>query len=362
MTVCGPVAPEALGMTSMCDHIFYDGMGWYSGMGAKWEAGAGKRTAHPLPIQNGDKVALENVGMLHRNTFLAQDATRQDDEAAMARELALFRQGGGGAILDAGVTGSRLGEISAVKRISEQTGVHVAAAAGFCIGDTWPDAPRGLGLTGYYNRMRQEAEQGLEGTGIKPGCLALMLGNGGEDGKQALKAAVRVSLETGLLLVLRVLDEAGFPEILRVLRENGADMARILVNDVSCVDRPGFKDVIRDPSLYRVNTDRAKRILDAGCAVGQNFPNTDGMEMLGGYDAGDWAQMSGLVSLISEGYCDQIVLGNDCRARIMLHHFGGEGFCRMLYYTLPMLRDAAGVSDYALRRMTADNPARLLAY
>jgi phosphotriesterase-related protein len=72
--------------------------------------------------------------------------------------------------------------------------------------------------------------------------------------------------------------------------------------------------------------------------------------------------MSGLISLINQGYCDQIVLGNDCRARIMLHNFGGEGFCRMLYYTLPMLRDTAGVSDYALRRMTADNPARLLAY
>jgi phosphotriesterase-related protein len=385
MTVCGPIAPEALGVTSMCDHIFHDGAGWYGRAAASAgapteEAPPGRTTeeappavsapANPLfPVRFEDKVCLENVGVLHRNTFLARDALRQDDEAVMARELSLFRQAGGGAVLDAGVAGNRLGGALALRRISEPTGVHVVAAAGFCLGDAWPEAPRLSDLDGCYRRLLEETERGLGDADVRPGCLKLVLDGLSGSGEQALKAAARVSLETGLLLILRFFRgaltetaETEFPEALRILKAEGADMARVLFNGVSCVDRPGFREVIRDPSLYRVNTDRARRILDAGCAIGQNFPNTEGMELWGDYDAGDWAQMSGLVSLIGEGYCDQIVLGNDCRSKIMLHGFGGEGFCRMLYYTLPMLRGAAGVSDYALRRMSEDNPARLLAY
>jgi phosphotriesterase-related protein len=356
MTVCGPADPGDLGVTSMCDHVLYNGEGRYRRMGA------GTLTGRPFPVDRGDRISLENVGILHRNTFLARDALVLDDEEAMARELALFRQAGGGAILDMSVAGSRLGDAAGLRRLSEQTGVLLVASTGLCLGDAWPDAPKNLGFDGYYDWMLGEVEQGLRGTDIKPGCVTLTLGGWSEDGKRALEAAARVGLETGLLLALRVMEAADIPEVLGILRETGADMGRVLISDVSCVDRPSFKDVIRDPSLYRVNTDGARRILDAGCAIGQNFPNTDGMELWGGYDAGDWAQMSGLVSLIDGGYCDQIVLGNDCRAKVMLHGFGGEGFCRMQYYTLPMLRDAAGISDYAIRRMSAENPARLLAY
>ncbi|MDR1204058.1 MAG: hypothetical protein LBL26_01055, partial [Peptococcaceae bacterium] len=199
MTVCGPVAPETLGVTSMCDHIFHDGAGWYG----KAATTAETETARLFPVRGEDKVRLDNVGILHRNTFLARDATRQDGEAAMARELALFRQAGGGAVLDASVAGNCLGGAGALRRISEQTGVHVVASAGFCAGDAWPDAPRGLDLAGCCDRLRQEAERGLGDTGVRPGCLKLLLGGLDEDGEQALRAGARVSLETGLLLVLR---------------------------------------------------------------------------------------------------------------------------------------------------------------
>ena len=157
-----------------------------------------------------------------------------------------------------------------------------------------------------------------------------------------------------------VTSNSSWPRTLEILRQENAVLSRVIVSGAPLVDRPPFKEAIRRLERYRVNTEMAKRILDQGMCLSVEFTNTAGAELLGEYDAGDWAQLSGLVELISQGYAGQIVLGTDCCGKTMLRRGGGEGYCRLFYYTLPMLCDAAGISDYAIRQMLYANPMRLL--
>jgi phosphotriesterase-related protein len=356
MTVSGPVAPENLGFTSMHDHIMFNG----SVLGKRLRASL---PPHKLPISEHDKVSLDNVGILHRNIILAWDALNQDDEDAMTREVALFKKAGGDAILELSVPGILL-DTAAAKRISEKTGVKVVVSTGFYTGDSWPENLHGKTVSEYRAHMLYEIQNGVQRTDIHPGHLKIGLENLDQDEENALRAAAQVGKETGLALTIHPCAKCGgdSPHILRILKEEGMDITRVVMAHTSFSDKPPFAHVIRHPSDYRVNLDRAKALLDTGCTISKEFLNTMGLELIGEYDGGDWSEMSGLVRLIDQGYCKQIVIGNDCCGKIMLHNFGGEGFCRMLYYTLPMLRDVAGVADYALRQIFCENPARILSY
>jgi len=354
LTVTGPIEPSGLGFTSMHDHLMFDG---------RYLVERHRRNMpdNPFPIERSDLVTLENVGILHRNIFLCDDAHNQADEEALVGEVADFKAAGGGAILEVSAPGIAIDPASN-RRISERTGVHVIASTGLYSWDSWPDELRDLNVDGHYKRMMNEVEHGVGGSDVLPGHvkIAMEYFNTGEE--SALRAAAHVAAETGFSLTVHPSSGTGdLMRILSVLKEEGMDLERVVMAHTVVVDKPSFAEVIRRPESYRVNIDTALRMLDTGCTICKEYMNFFGLELLGSYDAGDWADMAGLVQIINRGYEKQIVLGNDCCAKIMLRRFGGEGYCRMLWYTLPMLRDMAGVSAHAIHAIFYDNPARLLA-
>ena len=355
ITALGPITPAALGLTSMHEHLMFDG----SVFGRRLR---GQLPPHALPIDEHDKVSLENVGILQRNVLLAWDALNQDDEALLLAETADFKAAGGGAMLELSVPGVRL-DTGEAKRISAATGVHIILSSGFYTADSWPPELHGLGVAGYYERMTQEIERGIGDTGCYPGHLKIALETLERDEEHALRAAAQVASDSGLSLTIHPSVRAGGDSALlpKILQEEDTDLSRVILAHTQLVDRPAFSEAIRRPELYRVNIENAKRLLDQGLNLSLEFTNSAAAELLGEYDAGDWAQLAGLTALLSQGYAGQLVLGNDCCGKIMLRRRGGEGYCRLFYYTLPMLRETAGVSEYALKQMLYENPARLLA-
>ena len=70
MTVSGPIAPESLGLTSMHEHIVYNGCIYRE----RWMKHLPPEDQ--LPVKPNDKVPLENI-YHHRNNFiLSWDAVR----------------------------------------------------------------------------------------------------------------------------------------------------------------------------------------------------------------------------------------------------------------------------------------------
>jgi phosphotriesterase-related protein len=356
MTVCGPISPDEIDLASMSEHVMYDG-------GFLRERLRGRLRPHCLPISEGDKVCLENVGILQKNCALAWDALRQDDEAAMQKEVMLFGGLGGRTILDLSVCGTRL-DAAALRRISAAAGVSIVASTGFEASDARPaefsDASAGPG--GYLRHIRKEIREGIDGTGVRAGHVYVGLLDFGPAEECALRAAAMACGESGLSMTVKLWRGTGCAgRAMKILADEGADLSRVIFAGVPLTTTPGFADALREPSLYRPDTEAAKAILARGCSISHEFSNMMGLELADEYNAGDWAPICALVALIREGYAAQIVVGTGCAGKIALHRSGGEGFCRLIYRGLPVLRDAAGVSDYALRLILRRNPANLLS-
>ena len=252
MTVLGPIAPEGLGTTSMHDHIMFDG----SVLGKRLRS---NMPPHNLPIHADDKVSLENIGMLHRNTILAWDALNQDDEEMLTAEVADFKALGGDAILELSVPGLAL-DITAEKRISKKTGVHIIVSTGFYVSDSWPKEYKGKSRKQLYEHMMHEVQNGVHGTDIKPGHIKIGLDSMSEDEENALRAAVHVARETGLSLTIHPSLKAGSDVVhhLTILKEEGMDLTRVVMAHTKMITLPTFAEAIKHPELYRVDIAGAK--------------------------------------------------------------------------------------------------------
>ncbi len=355
-TVLGEIGPEELGLTSMDETVFYDGSA--ACLESRKAVSPGFCPREWLPIRDDESVSLQNVGMLQRNALLSLDAFRQTDEKALEEELHLYKAAGGQAVLSLG-SGSipRDSASEAARRLSTSTGVHIVEA--YHLADAWSQAQHGRTAREYLAQVLGD----LRDAQVMPGHLTVSRLHGGEDAVSVLQAAARAAVETGLSLTVRLCGDSHrqAADVARVLKAEGLPPERVVLAGLPLFTKPSRPEAIRNPSSVSLDTESARRQLDSGYNVSVCFENAMGGELAGDYDCGDFLQFAGLYSLVEQGYCEQLVLGNGCRGRIMLHTSGGEGYCRLLYYVLPMLRNAAGLSDYAVRQMTVENPARILA-
>nr|WP_288886869.1 phosphotriesterase [uncultured Blautia sp.] len=355
-TVCGDIAPENLGFTDMHEHIMFNGA----------DMGASCRPAMPtdLPVKYEDKVSLENIGFLKRNFPLVADAMDLNDEEAMTREVQEYKDSGGDSMVELSVPGIRL-DVKAVKRISQKTGVNVITATGYYVESSWSGKYDGWSIRQFYDHMIDEIENGIEDTQIKPGCVKIALNDFTEAEEKALRAGGQAAKDTGMSITVHP-DYAygGTPgEIVEILVEEGVDPEKIVIAHMETTVKRPMKEMVLYPEKWGLDLDVAKRVLDKGANFSVEFLSGDiGLEALGTAPIPDWMKMAGIVRLIQQGYSRQIVLGTDMCVKTMCRQFGGEGYCRLTKFGVPALKKYGEVSDLAVRNMTVNNPARILAY
>ena len=355
-TVLGEIEPSALGLTSMDDALFYDGSA--ACLAARKSVSPDFCPREWLPMRDDDPVSLQNVGMLQRSALLSQDAFRQTDEKALEKELRLYKAAGGQAILSLGSGSIPRGlAAEAAQRLSASTGVHIVQACD--LSGAWGQAPQGKTAPEYFAQVMGD----LQDAPVMPGHLTISLSHGGGDEDSALRAAARAAAETGLSLTVRLCGDGRRQTVCvsRALAEAGLSPERVVLAGLPLFTKPSRSAAIQNPSSVALDTAFAQRQLDSGYHLSVCFENAMGSELAGDYDCGDFLKFAGLYDLVEKGYCKQLVLGNGCRGKIMLHTSGGEGYCRLLYYVAPMLRSAAGLSEYAMRQILVENPARILA-
>lgn len=141
------------------------------------------------------------------------------------------------------------------------------------------------------------------------------------------------------------------------------DPEKIVIAHMETTVKRPMKEMVLYPEKWGLDLDVAKRVLDKGANFSVEFLSGDiGLEALGTAPIPDWMKMAGIVRLIQQGYSRQIVLGTDMCVKTMCRQFGGEGYCRLTKFGVPALKKYGEVSDLAVRNMTVNNPARILAY
>ena len=118
-TVLGPISPSELGPTTTHEHIHIDFSFMY-------------RPAEDSPSQEkaDADIALENLGWIRRNYYSNRANLQLIDVETSIREIKMYRELGGGAIVDATTIGIGRNP-EALAGISRESEVHIIMGAGF---------------------------------------------------------------------------------------------------------------------------------------------------------------------------------------------------------------------------------------
>ena len=191
-TVLGPVPPSELGPATTHEHLYADLSFLF-------------RPAQYSPSRELEDapIALDNLGWIRRNYYSNRSNLDLMDMDTAIREVGMYRDVGGGAIVDATTAG--IGRDPAVlARVSRESGVHIIMGAGFYVDAAHPVGMDQRSVEDLALEIAADLTEGVDGTGIKAGII-------GEVGcswplttneRKSLAAAAMAQRETGAAILI----------------------------------------------------------------------------------------------------------------------------------------------------------------
>lgn len=360
-TVRGDMKPEELGVTSLHEHTFID---------MRIAGGFLKNYFKNIP-QSMLSFKPENFAFLKGGVYLlSEECAVVDDMDYLVKEYGFFKADGGQSVCDCTPIGGR-GEGPKLQELSEKTGLNIICATGVYTMTSRPPELLGKDADFYYRTFKYEVENGIDGTGVRPGMLKAAIATYGPDGKlvdgelEGVKACAMLSAETGLSVHIHTDPNIRGEDVVATAKlaiDYGAapDKVHICHMDNRIAKDVPVHDYLTSPGVDRtLNLDTHKALLDLGVTIGLD---TWGMPVTNNnfFMADDFERLKALITLIDLGYANQLTLGCDFSSKIMGRTYGNYGCTRTLEFTLPMLRQHG--YENAIQKLVVENPARILAY
>lgn len=182
--------------------------------------------------------------------------------------------------------------------------------------------------------------------------------------EKVIRAAGRVSNDTRLSLTIHPgskVDSDG-RIIAKILQSENVNMERVIIAHIQniLVER-SIERLVLHPGSWQLDLDYAHELLNMGINISFDlFGQIYDRELAGFVQPTDWQRLGALIALINQGYSSQLVVDTDTFLKFALRRFGGEGYCRLTKYVIPMLRKF-GIAESDIARITVENPKRLLA-
>ena len=336
-TVLGPIQPSELGPTTTHEHLYID----FSFM---------FRPARDSPSAElaDAPISLENLGWIRRNYYSNRfNLTLMDPETTVG-ELRLYRNAGGGGIVETTTIGIGRNP-EALARISRESGVHIVMGAGFYVDAVLPDDMGDRSVEDLAREVIADVMDGVGDSGIKAGII-------GEVGctwplteieRKSLRASAMAHKETGAAILIHPGRHPDAPaEILEILSNEGADISRVIMGHL---DRTVF------------DFDPLRSIAESGCYLEWDlFGNEGSYYPLADIDMPSDAQRLEFIKrIVDAGYGDRVVIGQDIAVKHRLVKYGGHGYGHILQNIVPVMR-RKGFSEDEIRAITVDNPANIL--
>ncbi len=294
----------------------------------------------------GDVLCHEHVACVNpcmRDAFGERWFCREEVTARAVRLFAEAKEECGvGTIIDG--TPVDLGrDIPMIREVAERSGVNIIVSSGlYYFEEPFLEDKRPAKMADFFIR---ECEEGIAGTGVRPGILKCATGRHG------VTAGNRVALEA-MSITQRV---TGFPMFahnehaektpyaqLKIFEENGVNLEKVVIGHCSDSYDP---DYLED-------------LLKNGCYLGFDrvFPSA--------YRE----QAATVAELISRGWEDKLLVSHDYFAFVDIadndwdtqkNAVSDRDFTTVHKLLLPELQ-RLGVAEAQTRKLVADNPARLL--
>jgi len=314
-TVTGPIAPDALGVTYMHEHLLCD---------QRLCRADGLRQ----PGTEGNLMVLN------------------DPEVAV-REMAEIRRLGVDALVE--VTMQAWGrDVEGLRRISERAGVKVVATSGFYIEQCHPAWVAERTIDELAEGLVREVVSGVGTTRIRTGLLKSGISRPVVEGpeEKCARAVARAQLATGATITTHTSGASRFeipggnigPLLLDVLESEGVDPGRVII---------GHTD-------ENVDVRNLERLCQRGAYVQFDVVGKHHWML-------DETRADVIADLIQRGHVAHLLLSMDRARKAELKSYGGQGYAYLVTHFVPLLH-RAGLSEDAVRQIMVHNPRRALAF
>lgn len=258
---------------------------------------------------------------------------------ASVSELWRFKRAGGNALVDAttldyGRDGGKL------KRMAQETGVHVVGLSGFNKHIYFPAWVNALTIEEITQKLVRDVTIGMEGTDAKAGFLKA----GSWDQlihpleEKVTRAVARAHHETGAPVWMHTEQGTMGMELLDILEEEGVDLTKVGI---------GHSDRNADPYYHLQLAKRGAYVQFDGVSKVKYHPDSTRVMLI--------------KNMIEHGYAKQLLVSGDMGRQSYLHAYGGgPGFEYILKKFIPRLKDE-GISDKDIHTIFVENPANWLA-
>jgi phosphotriesterase-related protein len=337
MTVLGPIAADAMGITLPHEHILNDCRCWWNAPKEPERQHLGKAKMH-----------MGLIGELRMDPFVNLDNCALDDEPLAIAELSAFAGAGGRTIVDPTCRGIGRNP-EALVRISRATGLSIIMGSGYYLQSSHPPELAGMSADDVADEIVAEAHRGVGDTGVKIGLIG-EIGVSGDftaEEEKSLRGAARAQRRTQLPLMVHL--PAWYRHAHRVLdivEEEGGDVRHTIL----CHMNPSGHD-----------TDYQFSLAERGAfieydMIGMDYWYADQQVQC----PSDEDNARAIMGLIRAGFRDRLLLSQDVFIKMMLSHYGGFGYAYVLRHFVPRLK-RHGANEADIRSMLIDNPRRVFS-
>lgn len=308
-TVLGPIAPEALGPTLIHEHVMVDAIGADQTGPHRWDR---------------DEVAT--VMRPHLEAIVAQGIAglAECTPAYLGRDPLLLQ------------------------RLAQETGLHILTNTGFYKEPYLPRWVFDLAPEALAERWIAEWENGIEGTGVKPGFIKIAVNPGPLVPVQRtiVRAAAITALATGLVIVCHTAHGTAAHESLDLIEQEGLDPRRYVI---AHADQIGFEEDVTPAweAVYAAH----EALLRRGAWLEYDSIGAAPMEK----------HVMLVTAMLERGYGGQLLISQDAGWYHVGEPKGGNirPMTTLLDEFAPRLR-AAGVDATAFDRLLVENPRKVL--
>lgn len=355
-TVLGDITPAQMGYTSLHDHTFLD---------MRTAASYLKSIFFDVREENLEFIP-ENYNYLKSGTYLlCKELQVIDDLPGLIKEYRYFRELGGQTVVEPSPMFVR-GDIRQVAELSRQTGLHFICATGLYHDTAIPAEVKEKDIDFYYQLMKKEIDEGIDGTDIRPGLLKCALNTCSETEQNIVNACVRLSAETGLSVHVHTEPTVDGGDIISILGKAcesyqvSHERVHICHLDNRIIADTMVTDFLEEPETQRtLNLELHKELLSQGYTIGLD---TWGMPIhnINMFMPDDFDRLKALITLIDLGYEDQITLGNDFSSKIQWRTYGGYGCTRFAEFAGELMEMMGREEQY--HKLVFENPARIMQF
>ncbi|XP_041100323.1 phosphotriesterase-related protein-like [Polyodon spathula] len=298
------------------------------------------------------QIEMQNLFWLKQNPYSSKENLLLNQETmAVKEELLQFKRAGGGTIVENTTTGIHR-DVKTLKWLSQETGVHIVAGAGYYVFDTHSSETRSMSVEKLTDIIVSEIEHGADGTDIKCGVIG-EIGTSwpiSESEKRVLQATACAQSQLGCPVIIHPGRNTEAPfQVIRILQEAGGDISKTVM---SHLDRTIFE------------SEKLLEFAKLGSYLEYDLFGTEMLNYHFNPDVdmpSDSERIKRLCLLIGEGFEDRIVIAHDIHTKNRLTKFGGHGYSHILTNIVPKMLQR-GITQHAVDNILVENPKRWLTF